>query len=101
MGKQRCKQKQGFDLFLEERNAMRKVDKLFSVMERRETEEKERLEANKAKLDALIGSLKVSEKMMYWLHVCRGLVSCHGHVFWRRLNVNMHMELSSWIAFCR
>ena len=60
---------------------MRKVDKLFLVMEKREAEEKERLEANKAKLDALIGSLKVSERMMYWLHVCLGLVKCHGQDF--------------------
>ena len=57
---------------------MRKVDKLFLVMEKREAEEKERLQANKVKLDALIGYLKSSERMRYWLHVCRGLVSCHG-----------------------
>ena len=60
---------------------MRKVDKLFLVMEKREAEEKERIEANKGKLDALIGSLKFKERMMYWLHVCRGLVSCHGQDF--------------------
>ena len=64
----------------EARFGLLKAEKFLLVMEKRAAEEKERLETNKLKLNA-IGSVNVGERMLHWLHVCRGLVNCHGQDF--------------------